>query len=102
MLKEKEALWVGLIKHIYYDIAIFMWFKEEYRTSSKHSLWWRDIIKVGKETRTKGVGFMSLVNCKIGNGSYIPLWKGRWLKNMPLANKFPIVYIMSASRQGSV
>ncbi|GJY14078.1 hypothetical protein Tco_0383387 [Tanacetum coccineum] len=68
---------------------------------SKHSPW-LDIIREVIVLWTKGINLLYLICKKVGNGLNTLFWKDRWLDDLALKYKFPILYASDNNKQITV
>ncbi|XP_058732910.1 uncharacterized protein LOC131604491 [Vicia villosa] len=70
---------------------------------SKVSLWWRDLVSVGREnSSTTSNWFNSSISCKLGTGLFFEFWFDAWLGTMPLGILFPELLSLSEAPHSKV
>ncbi|GJY03274.1 reverse transcriptase domain, reverse transcriptase zinc-binding domain protein [Tanacetum coccineum] len=63
---------------------------------------WRDIVRIGEEIDGLGIEFTSSFFGMLGNGRDIRFWVDRWVDHWRLCDRFPRLYYLDRSREGSV
>ncbi|MCH80366.1 LINE-1 reverse transcriptase like, partial [Trifolium medium] len=89
-LIEKDALWYDLLCFRYGPLSTKLLSWEAVATSTKDSLWWRDVVGVGG--KVDDVWFPLNVSSILGNGDSICFWKEKWVGTVPLRDLFPKLF----------
>ncbi|MCH85285.1 LINE-1 reverse transcriptase like, partial [Trifolium medium] len=89
-LNEKDALWYDLLRFRYGSLSPKLLSWEAAVTSTKDSLWWRDVVGVGG--KGDDCWFPLNVSSILGNGDSICFWKEKWFGAAPLRDLFPHLF----------
>lgn len=64
-IKESDAIWIGILEHIYENIVRRLTFKYVPRVSYQDSLLWRDLMHYGDSMET--ADFAKFLSCRLGD-----------------------------------
>jgi hypothetical protein len=67
---------------------------------SKSSLWWRDVIGVGRGFVDDW--FKSNIECCVNNGKNIGFWKFKWFENQPFCDLYPALFAKETNKDALV
>ncbi|GAU27776.1 hypothetical protein TSUD_215870 [Trifolium subterraneum] len=94
LLDEGDTIWAGLLRFRYGHLSTKILTGETSQIGAKDSIWWRDIMSIGKSIN--GLWFNSNVRCCVGNGNNIGFWKFKWHGNTSLGDLFPDLFAKEA------
>ncbi|XP_058734060.1 uncharacterized protein LOC131605759 [Vicia villosa] len=106
ILEGRNSVWYNILKARYGDISMKSFGGGMFPSSlpspssSSFSIWWKDLMSVGKEEYNDPIA--SLCRFKIGNGFSTPFWEARWCGEFSLKDKFPVLYSASSLKMVSV
>ncbi|XP_058726570.1 uncharacterized protein LOC131597930 [Vicia villosa] len=69
-------------------------------SSSSSSVWWKDLISIGKLSVEDPIELNSRFG--VGNGFITPFWESRWVDNHFLKELFPKLFLVSSLRRMAV
>ncbi|XP_058760886.1 uncharacterized protein LOC131634255 [Vicia villosa] len=70
------------------------------KLSSTYSFWWRDILKIGKDSFRDPI--VACCNYVVHNGFNTPFWESRWIEGIILKEEYPNLFLASCLKRVSV
>lgn len=99
-IKESDAIWIGILEHIYENIVRRLIFKDVPRVSYQESLWWRDLMDYGNSMET--TDFAKFLLCRLGDWAIITFWSSGWFSHTTLKNLYHGLFVASDRKHGVV
>ncbi|XP_058726151.1 uncharacterized protein LOC131597472 [Vicia villosa] len=105
MVKEGPTIWREFLQARYGNLSLLNLTEVNAKKLRKASIWWRDILVVGKlknDENTVVDSFSSKIEFKVGNGNNTWFWHSRWIGDKSLKEVFPVIYEKSTNKLGKV
>ncbi|MCH79472.1 putative non-LTR retroelement reverse transcriptase [Trifolium medium] len=89
-LNDSEAVWAELLRYRYGHLPTQLLGRETISNATSTSIWWRDVVGVGRDGETDW--FKTHVCGKVGDGNNIGFWKFKWYGNHSFSTLFPDLF----------
>jgi hypothetical protein len=92
LLVDDGTLWKNVLEAKYGDVGRA---SLSIGRGNKFSLWWKDLVGLGKTSGEVGDWSQELFIKKMGCGGSTSFWKDHWVGNSPLCDAFPRLFNIS-------
>ncbi|CAJ2637710.1 unnamed protein product [Trifolium pratense] len=99
-LSDDNALWTDLLRIRYGHLPTQILGRDMSLGDNKSSIWWRDIIGLGKGREP--YCFNSNIRSCVGNGFNIGFWNFKWFGNHTFRDLFPVLFAKEATQEAMV